>query len=52
MTRPGISASLALQQVTAIDIAAIEIYRTAQQQAQFSEPNLEDCSVLVWTRSR
>lgn len=52
MTRPGIPASVALQQVTAIDIAAIEIYRTAQQQAQFSDPSLEDCSVVVWTRTR
>jgi len=52
MTRSGMSASLALQQVTAIDIAAIEIYRTAQQQAQFSDPNVEDCAVVVWTRSR
>ncbi len=52
MTRSGIPASVALQQVTAIDIAAIEIYRTAQQQVQFSDPNLEDCSVVVWTRTR
>lgn len=52
VTRPGLPASIALQQLTAIDIAAVEIYRMAQQQAQFSDPNLEDCSLVVWTRSR
>jgi len=52
VTRPGMSSSFALMQLSAIDIAAIEIYRTAQQQAEFSDPNLEDCSLLVWTRSR
>ncbi len=52
MTRPGLSSSLAIMQLTAIDIAAVEVYRMAQQQAQFSDPNLEDCSLVVWTRSR
>ena len=52
VTRPGLPASMALMQLTAIDIAAVEIYRMAQQQAQFSDPNLEDCSLVVWTRSR
>lgn len=52
VTRPGLPASLALMQLTATDIAAVEVYRMAQQQAQFSDPNLEDCSLVVWTRSR
>jgi hypothetical protein len=52
VTGPGLSAGLAIQQVTATDIAAVEVYRLAQQQAQYSDPNLEDCSVLFWTRSR
>ncbi len=52
VTGPGLSSSLALQQVTATDIAALELFRMAQQQSQFSDPNLEDCSLLVWTRSR
>ncbi|MES3034477.1 MAG: hypothetical protein V4813_10835 [Gemmatimonadota bacterium] len=52
VTRPGLPASMALMQLTATDIAAVEIYRMAQQQAQFSDPNLEDCSLVVWTRSR
>ena len=52
VTAPGLSSSLALQQVTATDIAALELFRMAQQQSQFSDPNLEDCSLLVWTRSR
>lgn len=52
VTRPGMPASMALMQLTATDIAAVEIYRMAQQQAQFSDPNLEDCSLVVWTRSR
>lgn len=52
VTRPGIPASIAIQQLTAADIAAIEVYRMAQQQAQFSDPNQEDCSLVVWTRSR
>jgi len=52
VTAPGMSAGMALMQLTATDIAAVELYRLAQQQAQFSDPNLEDCSLLVWTRSR
>ena len=52
VTAPGLSSSLALQQLTATDIAALELFRMAQQQSQFSDPNLEDCSLLVWTRSR
>lgn len=52
VTGPGLPASLALQQVTANDIAALELFRMAQQQSQYSDPNLEDCSLLVWTRSR
>lgn len=52
VTRPGLSSALALMQLTPTDIAALEIYRMAQQQAQFSDPNLEDCSLVVWTRSR
>jgi hypothetical protein len=52
VTGPGLSSGLALQQVTANDIAALELFRMAQQQSQFSDPNLEDCSLLVWTRSR
>ena len=52
VTRPGLSSGLALMQLTAMDIAALEIYRMAQQQAQFSDPNIEDCSLVVWTRSR
>ncbi|MBC7843332.1 MAG: hypothetical protein H7099_13510 [Gemmatimonadaceae bacterium] len=52
VTGPGLPASLALQQLTATDIAALELFRMAQQQSQFSDPNLEDCSLLVWTRSR
>jgi hypothetical protein len=52
VTAPGLSSTLALQQVTPTDIAALELFRMAQQQSQFSDPNLEDCSLLVWTRSR
>jgi hypothetical protein len=52
VTGPGLSSGLALQQLTATDIAALELFRMAQQQSQFSDPNLEDCSLLVWTRSR
>jgi hypothetical protein len=52
VTAPGLSSGLALQQLTATDIAAIELFRMAQQQSQFSDPNLEDCSLLVWTRTR
>ena len=52
LTGSGLSSTLALQQVTPNDIAAVELYRMAQQQAQFSDPNREDCSVLIWTRNR
>ncbi len=52
VTAPGLSPSLALMQLTATDIAAIELYRMAQQQSQYSDPALEDCSLLVWTRNR
>lgn len=52
VTAPGLSSSLALMQLTATDIAAIELFRMAQQQSQYSEPTLEDCSLLVWTRTR
>ena len=52
VTAPGLSSTLALQQLTATDIAALELFRMAQQQSQFSDPNLEDCSLLVWTRTR
>jgi len=51
-TGPGLPSSLALMQLTPTDIAAVELYRMAQQQSQYSDPNQEDCSVLVWTRSR
>jgi hypothetical protein len=52
VTAPGLSSSLAMQQLTPTDIAAIEVYRTAQQQSQYSDPNREDCSLLVWTRGQ
>lgn len=52
VTSSGLSSSLALMQVTPTDIAAVEVYRMAQQQSQYSDPNREDCSVLFWTRSR
>ncbi|MDZ7631397.1 MAG: hypothetical protein U5K74_08630 [Gemmatimonadaceae bacterium] len=52
VTAPGLPASLALMQLTATDIAAIELFRMAQQQSQFSDPALEDCSLVVWTRTR
>ncbi len=52
VTAPGLSSNLAMQQLTATDIAALELFRMAQQQSQFSDPNLEDCSLLVWTRSQ
>lgn len=52
VTAPGLSSSVALMQLTATDIAAVELYRMAQQQAQYSDPALEDCSLLVWTRTR
>ena len=52
VTGPGLPASLALMQLTPTDMAAVELYRMAQQQSQFSDPNREDCSLLVWTRSR
>lgn len=52
VTAPGLPASLALMQLTATDIAAIELFRMAQQQSQFSDPAIEDCSLVVWTRSR
>lgn len=51
VTGPGLSTGLAIQQLTANDIAALELYRLSQQQSQFSDPNREDCSLLVWTRS-
>lgn len=51
VTGPGLSSNLAMQQLTANDIAALELYRLSQQQSQFSDPNREDCSLLVWTRS-
>jgi hypothetical protein len=52
VTQGGGSANTALMQLTATDIAALELYRLAQQQSQYSDPNLEDCSLLVWTRTR
>lgn len=52
VTAPGLPSSLALMQLTATDIAAIELFRMAQQQSQFSDPALEDCSLVVWTRTR
>ena len=52
VTGPGLPASLALMQLTPTDMAAVELYRMAQQQSQFSDPNREDCSLVVWTRSR
>jgi hypothetical protein len=52
VTAPGLSSALALMQLPAMDIAAIELYRLAQQQAQYSDPNREDCSLLVWTRGQ
>jgi hypothetical protein len=52
VTAPGLSSNLALMQLTATDIAAIELFRMAQQQSQYSDPALEDCSLLVWTRTR
>ncbi len=52
VTGPGLSSNLAMMQLTATDIAAIELFRMAQQQSQYSDPNREDCSLLVWTRSR
>jgi hypothetical protein len=52
VTAPGLPSNLALMQLTATDIAAIELYRMAQQQSQYSDPALEDCSLLVWTRNR
>ena len=52
VTGPGLPASMALMQLTPTDMAAVELYRMAQQQSQFSDPNREDCSLLVWTRSR
>ncbi len=52
LTGPGLSQGVALQQLTPTDIAALELYRTSQQQAQFSDPNVEDCSLVVWTRTR
>ena len=51
VTGPGLSSGLALMQLTATDIAALELYRMSQQQSQYSDPNREDCSLLVWTRS-
>ena len=52
VTGPGLSSNLALMQLTANDIAALELFRMSQQQSQYSDPNREDCSLLVWTRSR
>lgn len=52
VTAPGLSSGMALMQLTATDIAAVELYRMAQQQSQYSDPALEDCSLLVWTRTR
>lgn len=52
VTAPGLNSNLALMQLTATDIAAIELFRMAQQQSQYSDPALEDCSLLVWTRTR
>ena len=52
VTAPGLNSNIALMQLTPTDIAAIELFRMAQQQSQFSDPALEDCSLLVWTRTR
>jgi hypothetical protein len=52
VTQGGGSSNIALMQLTATDIAAVELYRLAQQQSQYSDPNLEDCSLVVWTRTR
>jgi hypothetical protein len=52
LTSGGLSPVLAFQQITGNDVAAVELYRIAQQQAQYSDPNREDCSILLWTRSR
>lgn len=51
-TGPGLTTNAALTTLNANNIAAIELYRTASQLAQMSDPNREDCSLLVWNRIR
>lgn len=51
-TNPNVSAGFAMQQLAPNDIAAVEVYRLAQQQTQFSAPDREDCTLVIWTRSR
>ncbi len=52
VTGLGRSVGSALNGVSAVDVAAIEIFRTSQQQSQYSDPRNEDCSLLIWTRRR
>jgi hypothetical protein len=51
-TGPGMTTNAALSVLNASDIAALELYRTASQLEQMSDPNREDCSLLVWNRIR
>ncbi len=51
-TGPGMTMNAALSVLNANNIAAIELYRTASQLEQMSDPNREDCSLLVWNRIR
>ena len=52
VTGPGLTSAMALNQLSAHDIAAIELFRMSQQPSRYSDPQREDCSLLVWTRSR
>jgi hypothetical protein len=52
VTAPGLTSTLALNQLSAHDIAAIELFRMSQQPSRYSDPLREDCTLLVWTRSR
>ncbi len=51
-TGPGMTTNAALTVLNANNIAALELYRTASQLEQMSDPNREDCSLLVWNRIR
>ena len=51
-TGPGLTLNAALSVINPNAIAAIEVYRTASQLEQMSDPNREDCSLLVWNRIR
>ena len=52
VTAPGLTSAMALNQLSAHNIAAIELFRMSQQPSRYSDPQREDCTLLIWTRSR